>query len=159
MDIKIGFGFDVHRFTSGDNLRLCGIDIHFNKKLLGHSDADVALHALTDALFGALGIGDIGTWFPPSEKKWKNAESVIFLDFANNKVLNTGYKISNIDLTIICEEPKISPHTKAMRQFLSKVLNLDVNRINIKATTTENLGFTGRKEGIASQCAVLLLKI
>ena len=158
MDIKIGFGFDVHRFSSGNNLRICGVDIPFDKKLLGHSDADVALHALTDALLGALGIGDIGTWFPPSEKKWKDANSIIFLDFSLNEVLNSGYKISNIDLTIICEEPKISPHTKAMRKFLSKSLKLEVNRINIKATTTESLGFTGRKEGIASQCAVILLK-
>ncbi len=158
MDIKIGFGFDVHSFVSGKNLRLCGVDIPFNKKLLGHSDADVVLHALTDALLGALGIGDIGTWFPPSEKKWKDADSIIFLDFSLNEVLKNGYKISNIDLTIICEEPRINPYTKPMREFLSKSLDLDVNRINIKATTTENLGFTGRKEGIAAQCAVLLLK-
>ncbi len=158
MDIRVGSGFDVHRFTSGNCLRLCGIDIEFNKRLLGHSDADVALHALTDALLGALGKGDIGTWFPPTDPKWKNVDSAIFLDFACEEVRKNGYIISNIDLTIICEEPRIKPYSESMKGFLMSTLNLENQRINIKATTTEGLGFTGRKDGIASQCSVILIK-
>ena len=158
MDVRVGNGFDVHKFTDGNILRLCGININFHKKLAGHSDADVALHALTDALFGAIAEGDIGTWFPPTEPKWKNADSSIFLKCANEEVGRKGFKISNIDLTIICEEPKISCYSDDMTQFLSSALNLSVERINLKATTTEQLGFTGRKEGIAALCTVMLVE-
>ena len=158
MDVRIGNGFDVHKFTDGTNLRLCGININFHKKLAGHSDADVALHALTDALFGAIGTGDIGTWFPPTEPKWKNADSSIFLTCANKEVGKKGFEISNIDLTIICEEPKITCYSDDMTQFLSSALNLSVERINLKATTTEQLGFAGRKEGIAALCTVMLVE-
>ena len=158
MDMKIGHGFDVHRFKKGKVLRLCGIDIEFDKKLDGHSDADVALHALTDALLGALGKGDIGRWFPPSDERWKDADSSIFLKFANDKMYQEGYSISNIDLTIICEQPKINQYSEKMKKWLKKILKLDLDTINIKATTTERLGFTGRKEGIAVLCTVLLVK-
>ena len=158
MDVRVGNGFDVHKFTDGNILRLCGININFHKKLAGHSDADVALHALTDALFGAIAEGDIGTWFPPTEPKWKNADSSIFLKCANEEVGKKGFKISNIDLTIICEEPKISCYSDDMTQFLSTTLNLSIDRINVKATTTEQLGFTGRKEGIAALCTVMLVE-
>ena len=158
MDVRVGNGFDVHKFTDGTILRLCGINIDFHKKLAGHSDADVALHALTDALFGALGKGDIGTWFPPTEPKWKNADSSIFLTCANEEIDKKGFKISNIDLTIICEEPKINCYSDDMIQFLSNTLNLSLDRINLKATTTEQLGFTGRKEGIAALCTVMLVE-
>ena len=158
MDMKIGHGFDVHRFKKGNLLRLCGIDIEFDRELDGHSDADVALHALTDALLGALGKGDIGRWFPPSDERWKDADSSIFLKFANDKMYQEGYSISNIDLTIICEQPKINQYSEKMKKWLKKILKLDLDTINIKATTTESLGFTGRKEGIAVLCTVLLVK-
>ncbi|MFL2806483.1 MAG: 2-C-methyl-D-erythritol 2,4-cyclodiphosphate synthase [Paracoccaceae bacterium] len=158
MEVRVGNGFDVHKFTDGNILRLCGININFHKKLAGHSDADVALHALTDALFGAIAEGDIGTWFPPTESKWKNADSSIFLKCANEEVGKKGFKISNIDLTIICEEPKINCYSDDMKQFLSSTLNLSFDRINVKATTTEQLGFTGRKEGIAALCTVMLVE-
>ena len=157
MDIRVGNGFDVHKFTTGNNLKLCGINIKFHQGLTGHSDADVALHALTDALLGAIGKGDIGIWFPPTDPKWKNADSSIFLKFANQEITKQDYRISNIDLTIICEEPKINLYSKDMTKFLSKVLDLNIDRINVKATTTEKLGFTGRKEGIAAQCIAVLL--
>ena len=158
MEVRVGNGFDVHKFTDGNILRLCGININFHKKLAGHSDADVALHALTDALFGAIAEGDIGNWFPPTEPKWKNADSSIFLKCANEEVGKKGFKISNIDLTIICEEPKITCYSDDMTQFLSSALNLSFDRINVKATTTERLGFTGRKEGIAALCTVMLVE-
>ena len=158
MDVRVGNGFDVHKFTDGNILRLCGININFHKKLVGHSDADVALHAFTDALFGAIADGDIGTWFPPTEPKWTNADSSIFLKCANEEVGKKGFKISNIDLTIICEEPKITCYSYDMTQFLSSTLNLSLDRINVKATTTEQLGFTGRKEGIAALCTVMLVE-
>ena len=158
MDMRIGHGFDVHRFKKGNLLQLCGIDIKFDKELDGHSDADVALHALTDALLGALGKGDIGRWFPPSDERWKDADSSIFLKFVNDKMHQEGYSISNIDLTIICEQPKINQYSEKMKKWLKKTLKLDLDAINIKATTTERLGFTGRKEGIAVLCTVLLVK-
>ena len=155
---RIGTGFDVHAFEPGNNLYLCGVKIPFDKSLAGHSDADVALHALTDALFGAIGKGDIGTWFPPTEPKWKNADSSVFLICASEEVGKMGFKISNIDLTIICEEPKINHYSNDMKQFLAHTLKLSIDRINVKATTTEQLGFTGRKEGIAALCTVILLE-
>jgi 2-C-methyl-D-erythritol 4-phosphate cytidylyltransferase/2-C-methyl-D-erythritol 2,4-cyclodiphosphate synthase len=130
---------------------LGGIKIPHNKALRGHSDADAALHALTDALLGAIGEGDIGDHFPPSDDQWKNAPSDIFLKHAAKLVAKKGGRITNVDLTIICEAPRIGPHREAMRNNIAKLLGLDVGRISVKATTTEKLGFTGRGEGIAAQ--------
>ncbi len=150
-ETRIGSGFDVHAFEEGDAVILCGIKIPFEHQLKGHSDADVAMHALTDAIYGALGAGDIGQHFPPSDRQWKGAASSIFLKHAVDLLTKCGGKIINTDLTIICEQPKISPHQEAMRQNLSQIMDIDAHRISIKATTTEGLGFTGRGEGIAAQ--------
>ena len=154
---RIGSGFDVHRFTDGDLITLCGVEIPYSKKLSGHSDADVALHALTDALLGAIGDGDIGQHFPPSDAQWKGVNSSIFVNHALSLIKNLGGEISNVDLTLICEEPKIGPHRDAMRQSIAQMLKLDLARVSVKATTTEKLGFTGRGEGIAAQASVLVL--
>ncbi|MCF6197807.1 MAG: bifunctional 2-C-methyl-D-erythritol 4-phosphate cytidylyltransferase/2-C-methyl-D-erythritol 2,4-cyclodiphosphate synthase [Hyphomicrobiaceae bacterium] len=151
METRFGSGFDVHAFEEGDGVTLCGIKIPFDRQLKGHSDADVAMHALTDALYGALGKGDIGQHFPPSDIQWKGVASSVFLKHAVELVTKRGGKIINTDLTIICEQPKISPHQEAMRQNISKIIGIEAHRIAIKATTTEGLGFTGRKEGIAAQ--------
>lgn len=149
-DIRTAMGYDVHQLVDGTAVTLCGVVIPHTHKLKGHSDADVALHALTDALLATLGDGDIGVHFPPSEAKWKGAESKIFLAYAADKVKEKGGKINNIDITLICEAPKISPHVSAMKLFLQDILALELNRISIKATTNETLGFIGRQEGIAS---------
>jgi len=151
---RIGSGFDVHRFCEGAQVTLCGIQIAHDKSLKGHSDADVAMHALTDALLGSMALGDIGRHFPPSDDTWKGANSEIFLSKANDLVAEAGGKITNIDLTIICENPKIGPHSQAMRENISAVLGVSFERVSIKATTTEGLGFTGRGEGIAAQATV-----
>lgn len=150
-ETRTGFGFDVHRFEAGDAVRLCGVDIPFDQKLKGHSDADVGLHALTDAILGAVGEGDIGQHFPPTEAKWKGAESHIFLAHAGDLVRNKNAAIVNVDVTIICEAPKVGPHRQAMTARIAEILNIDAGRVNVKATTTERLGFTGRGEGIAAQ--------
>jgi 2-C-methyl-D-erythritol 4-phosphate cytidylyltransferase/2-C-methyl-D-erythritol 2,4-cyclodiphosphate synthase len=157
MKFKVGSGFDVHQFEAGDGVILCGVKIPHNKKLKGHSDADCAMHALTDAILGAIGAGDIGEHFPPSDNQWKNANSEIFLLHAQKLALKQGYHINNIDITIISEEPKITPHKSAMRSNLAKILNLSEEQINVKATTTEGLGFTGRREGLAAQAIVSLV--
>ncbi len=156
-DIRTGNGFDVHAFCEGDGIWLCGIKIPHDKTLKGHSDADVAMHAITDALYGALAEGDIGTWFPPSEAQWKGAASHIFLEHAMGRVAANGFVVSNIDCTIICEAPKIGPHAQTMREELSKITGIDVARISVKATTSEQLGFTGRREGIASSATATLV--
>ncbi|PCI43632.1 MAG: bifunctional 2-C-methyl-D-erythritol 4-phosphate cytidylyltransferase/2-C-methyl-D-erythritol 2,4-cyclodiphosphate synthase [Alphaproteobacteria bacterium] len=153
-DIRTGLGFDVHAFEAGDNVILGGITIPHDQKLKGHSDADVALHALTDALLGAIGDGDIGTHFPPSDDKWKGSSSDIFLKYAHKLLKEKDGIISNIDLTLICEAPKIGPHAQAIRDNIAEILSLAPTRISIKATTTEKLGFTGRGEGIAAQAIV-----
>ena len=158
MLVRVGNGFDVHKFTSAKKLRLCGIDIDFDRGLSGHSDADVGLHALTDAILGALGKGDIGIWFPPSDNQWKNADSKIFLEFANDALNESCLKISNIDITIICEQPKVSDYSMMMKKKLANMLLIKTSQINIKGTTTEKLGFTGREEGIACLCTVLLVE-
>lgn len=150
-ETRTGFGFDVHRFEDGDAVRLCGVDIPFNQKLKGHSDADVGLHALTDAILGAIGEGDIGHHFPPTEAKWKGAESHIFLAHAGDLVRQHGAVIVNVDVTLICEAPKVGPHRAAMAARIAEILDIDLGRVNVKATTTERLGFTGRGEGIAAQ--------
>ena len=152
-DIRTGQGFDVHAFTNDKNTtRLCGVDIPFHMGLKGHSDADVALHALCDALLGTIGAGDIGDLFPPSENKWKGADSFIFVKEALRKIDEHNGRLCHIDLTIICEMPKIGPHKTEMKQKLCDFLKLPATHVNIKATTTEKLGFTGRGEGIAAMC-------
>lgn len=150
-DNRSGLGFDVHAFEEGDQVILGGVKIPHDQKLKGHSDADVALHAVTDALLGAIGAGDIGQHFPPGDDQWKNASSDIFLKHAVQLIKDNGGIISNIDLTIICEAPKIAPHSPEIRQNIANILNLEPSRVSIKATTTESLGFTGRREGIAAQ--------
>lgn len=154
--IKIGNGFDVHKFATGNSVILCGVEIPHTHKLEGHSDADVALHALTDALLGTIGAGDIGTHFPPSDDKWKGAKSDIFVKHAVELIEQKDGNISNIDITIICEAPKIGKFRQEMVDNLSLITGVNPENINIKATTTEGLGFTGRKEGIASMCSVLI---
>ncbi len=156
---RIGTGFDVHAFKPGNKVNLCGVEIPFNRSLAGHSDADVALHALTDAILGALALGDIGLHFPDSDPRWKDSNSEIFLTWCIKEAKKRNYEISNIDLTIICEKPKINSHRERLILNLSKICSLDQNKINVKATTTERLGFTGREEGIASICSILLNEI
>ena len=155
-EIRIGQGFDVHRLVAGEELWLCGIQIPHDKGLAGHSDADVALHSIVDALLGAIGDGDIGTHFPPSDPQWKGAASPLFVEHAVNLVEEAGYAICNVDLTLICEEPKIGPHRDAMRARLAELLRVQPSQLSVKATTTERLGFTGRGEGIAAQAMVSL---
>ncbi len=158
MDIRIGNGFDVHKFGEGDHVTLCGIRIPHDQGLVGHSDADVAMHTITDALFGALAEGDIGQWFPPSEDEWKGANSAIFLTKAVERVAARGFAISNVDCTIICERPKIGPNALKMRERMAALLGIEIERISIKATTSEKLGFTGRGEGIAAMATTTLVK-
>ena len=155
-DIRVGNGFDTHRFVAGDHVRLCGVNIAADAALAGHSDADVALHAVTDALLGAISEGDIGSHFPPADVRWQNADSQIFLAHAVDLIQKMGGAIGNIDLTLICERPKIAPHRKIMRDQLAQLLSLAPNRVSIKATTTERLGFTGRGEGIAAQATAVV---
>ena len=148
---RTGLGFDVHRFAEGEELWLGGVLIPHDKGLSGHSDADVVLHALTDALLGAIGEGDIGQHFPPSDPQWRGAPSSRFLDHARGLIDGRGGRIDHVDVTLICEQPKIGPHRAAMRQSVADLLRLPLARVSIKATTTERLGFTGRGEGIAAQ--------
>ena len=157
-DIRIGNGFDVHKLTKGKSIRLCGLDIEHDASLLGHSDADVALHSLTDAILGALAKGDIGRWFPPTDPRWKNQESLIFLQKALSLVKDQNFELSNIDLTFICERPKIEKYQDKMTRNLVDICCIGHDRINIKATTSEKLGFTGREEGIAVLTSILLIK-
>ena len=157
LPVRIGSGFDVHRLAQGESLWLCGVTIDSTVGLVGHSDADVALHALTDAVLGALAEGDIGTHFPPSDPQWRGASSDRFLQHAVALAQERGYAIGNVDLTLICEVPKIGPHREAMRKRLAELLGVDTTAISVKATTTERLGFTGREEGIAAQASVTLI--
>jgi 2-C-methyl-D-erythritol 4-phosphate cytidylyltransferase/2-C-methyl-D-erythritol 2,4-cyclodiphosphate synthase len=156
-DVRTGTGFDVHRFTAGDGVWLCGIRIAHTSGLEGHSDADVGLHALTDALLGAIGDGDIGQHFPPSDMRWKGAASHVFLADARRRVAALGGTISNVDVTLLCEAPKIAPHRQAMRERIAAVLGIAVTRVGVKATTTEGLGFTGRREGIAAMATATVI--
>ncbi|MBO9725516.1 MAG: bifunctional 2-C-methyl-D-erythritol 4-phosphate cytidylyltransferase/2-C-methyl-D-erythritol 2,4-cyclodiphosphate synthase [Novosphingobium sp.] len=157
--IRVGTGYDVHRLEEGEELWLCGVKIEHTHGLSGHSDADVAIHALVDALLGAVGRGDIGQHFPPSDPQWKGAASDRFLAHAGKLVAEAGYALGNADVTIICEAPKIGPHREAMRARLAEILAVDPSLISVKATTTEKLGFTGRSEGIACQAAVSLVRM
>ena len=154
---RVGQGFDVHRLVEGEELWLCGVKLDHTHGLAGHSDADVALHAITDAVLGAIGDGDIGTHFPPSDPQWVGARSAQFLEHAVKLADKAGYALGNIDLTIICEAPKIGPHRPAMRAEVSRITGLVENAVSIKATTTERLGFTGRGEGIGAQAIVGLV--
>lgn len=153
---RIGSGFDVHGFAPGDGVTLCGVCIPHTAQLAGHSDADVAWHALTDAILGALGAGDIGDHFPPTDPQWKGAASRIFLSRAADMVREAGFAIGNCDITVICEAPKVKPHREDMRALTADVLSIPIEKVSVKATTTEGLGFTGRGEGIAAQASVLL---
>ncbi|EAQ30217.1 bifunctional enzyme 2-C-methyl-D-erythritol 4-phosphatecytidylyltransferase and 2-C-methyl-D-erythritol [Erythrobacter sp. NAP1] len=153
---RIGQGYDVHRLAEGEELWLCGVKLEHTHGLAGHSDADVALHAITDAVLGAIGNGDIGTHFPPSDDQWAGARSGQFLEHAVKLAEEAGYALGNIDLTLICEAPKIGPHRPAMRAEVARITGLGEDAVSIKATTTEKLGFTGRGEGIAAQAIVAL---
>jgi len=155
--VRTGMGFDVHRLAEGEDLWLCGVKIEHTKGLAGHSDADVAIHALVDALLGAVAAGDIGDHFPPSDPQWRGAASDRFLAHAAALVAEAGYAIGNIDVTIICEAPRIGPHKAAMRARLAAILAIDIDRVSVKATTTERLGFTGRGEGIAAQAVASVI--
>jgi 2-C-methyl-D-erythritol 4-phosphate cytidylyltransferase/2-C-methyl-D-erythritol 2,4-cyclodiphosphate synthase len=153
---RMGQGFDAHRFGPGEAVWLCGVRIDHDRSLIGHSDADAGLHALTDALLGAIGEGDIGDHFPPTDPRWKGVDSAVFLSHAADLIRAKGGRIINVDVTLICERPRIKPHRAAMRERLAALLALPLDRVSVKATTTEGMGFTGRGEGLAAQavCAV-----
>lgn len=157
MDIRIGNGFDVHAVCSGDHVMLCGIKIPCSFSLAGHSDADVGLHALTDAILGALCLGDIGQHFPPNDPRWKGADSAQFLKHAARLAHEHNFRINHVDVTFLGESPKISPHREAMQQKISQVLGIKAHHISIKATTTEKLGFIGRGEGLAALATATLI--
>ena len=158
MDIRVGNGFDVHRFGPGDHVTLCGVVVPHGRALQGHSDADVGMHALTDAIYGAIADGDIGRHFPPTDPKWKDADSRIFLEHAIAQAAALGFTLSNADITLICEAPKIAPHAGAMARALARIIGVAADRISVKATTSERLGFTGREEGIAASATATLIK-
>lgn len=162
-ETRVGMGFDVHKFCApkspdDNHIMICGVAVPHPYSLEGHSDADVGLHAAVDAILGAVAKGDIGTHFPPSEAKWKGADSAIFLRHAKNILDEIDASVVNIDITIICEKPKILPHCNKMRETIAKILDIEIGRVSVKATTTEGLGFTGRKEGIAAQ-AITNIKV
>ena len=150
-ETRTGSGYDVHRFAPGDRVWLCGVPVPHDSALEGHSDADVAQHALTDAILGAIAAGDIGRHFPPTDPRWKGAASHLFLSHAAGLVAGLGGRIVNVDVTIVCERPKVGPHRAAMQARLAEILGVDQDRVSVKATTTEGLGFAGRREGIAAQ--------
>ncbi len=154
---RIGTGFDVHALVEGRKTIICGVEIPHEKGLAGHSDADVGIHALCDAIYGALAEGDIGRHFPPTEDDWKDADSARFLRHAAARIKARGGRLANADITIICERPKIKPHAASMQARLAELMGVAEGRISVKATTTEQLGFTGRGEGIAAQAAVIVL--
>lgn len=159
LDVRTGNGFDVHRFGPGDNVMLCGVRIAHSRGLQGHSDADVGLHTITDAIYGALAEGDIGQHFPPSDPQWKGVESHVFLRHAVALSAQMGFAITHVDCTLICEEPKIGPHAAVMRDKLAELIEITRDRISVKATTSEQLGFTGRREGIACMATATLIKL
>lgn len=158
MDVRLGNGYDVHAFTDGDHVWLCGVKVAHDRALLGHSDADVGMHALTDAIYGALAEGDIGRHFPPSDPQWKGAASHIFLRHAAELMRARGYALGNCDVTLVCERPKIGPHAAAMQAALAAIMGVDTGRVGVKATTSERLGFTGREEGIAALATACLVR-
>ena len=158
MDVRMGNGYDVHAFCEGDHVWLCGVKVPHSRGLLGHSDADVGMHALTDAIYGALAEGDIGRHFPPSDPQWKGAASHIFLSHAVGLAAERGYRLGNCDVTLVCERPKIGPHAVAMQAELARIMGVEAGRVSVKATTSERLGFTGREEGIAALATATLVK-
>ena len=158
MTVRLGNGYDVHAFTEGDHVWLCGVRVAHDRALLGHSDADVGMHALTDAIYGALAEGDIGRHFPPSDPQWKGAASHIFLRHAAGLMRARGYALANCDVTLVCERPKIGPHAAAMQAALAEIMEVPVDRVSVKATTSERLGFTGREEGIAALATACLVQ-
>ena len=155
-DIRTGTGYDVHRFMTGDHVWLCGVKVPHEFGLFGHSDADPGLHALTDALLGALGSADIGVHFPPTDPRWCGAPSHLFLTYAASLVKERGGMVSHVDVTLICEQPKVAPHRESMRARIAEILAIDISRVSVKATTTEGLGFTGRREGLAAQAVATI---
>ena len=157
MDIRLGNGYDVHRFGPGDHVTLCGVKLPFDRGLDGHSDADVGMHAVTDAIYGALAQGDIGRHFPPSDPQWKGAASEIFLRHAVELAASMGYRIANADCTLVSEFPKIGPHAAAMQAEMARIMGIEPSRVSVKATTSEQLGFTGRGEGIAALATAALV--
>ena len=157
--MRIGLGYDVHKLVEGRDLIIGGVNITHEKGLLGHSDADVLIHAIMDGMLGALALGDIGKHFPDNDEKYKGANSMKLLEYVNELIESKGYKVSNIDSIIIAQSPKMAPHIENMRKNISQTLNTNIENISVKATTEEGLGFTGAKEGIASQSICLLRKI
>ncbi len=157
LDVRSGTGFDVHRFGPGDHVMLCGVKIPHPQGLIGHSDADVGLHAITDAIYGALAEGDIGRHFPPSDPQWAGTDSRVFLEHAAARAATRNFRIGNIDCTVICEQPKIAPHASVMVRTVAEIAAADPDRVSVKATTSEQLGFTGRGEGIAALASVTLI--
>jgi 2-C-methyl-D-erythritol 2,4-cyclodiphosphate synthase len=156
---RIGHGFDVHKFGDGDHLVLGGVRIPYDKSFIAHSDGDVALHALSDALLGAAALGDIGRHFPDTDAQYKGADSRNLLRSVVSKIHSAGYKVGNVDITIVAQAPKMAPHIEQMRAHIAADLQVDVGAVNVKATTTEQLGYTGRKEGIAVHAVALLLNV
>lgn len=154
---RVGFGYDVHALEVGRPLTLCGVSLAHTHGLVGHSDADVGIHALCDAIYGALVEGDIGRHFPPSDEQWRGADSAVFLAHAASRIAARSGVLTSADITLLCEKPRISPHADAMRDRLGAILGVGIDRISIKATTNERIGFVGREEGIAAQAAVLVL--
>lgn len=158
MTIRIGVGYDVHAFATGRSLVLGGVTIPFEFGLSGHSDADTVIHAIVDALLGAAALGDIGQHFPSSDERWKNRPSSVFLDYTYDLLCQQHYVISNVDATIVAERPKLTPHVQAMRIHIAEHLHLSIEQVSVKATTTDGLGFAGRKEGIACYAVALIEK-
>lgn len=158
MELRIGQGFDVHRLVEGRKLIVCGVEIPYNLGLLGHSDADVAIHALCDALLGAAAMGDIGTLFPDNDPKYEGADSRVLLRHVVRLLSDAGYSIGNADITIIAQAPKMRPYIDAMREVMAQDMSVAVDAVSVKATTTERLGFTGRGEGIAAQAVALIAR-
>lgn len=156
---RIGQGFDVHAFGEGDHVMLGGVRVPHDRGILAHSDGDVALHALCDALLGALALGDIGRHFPPSDPQWKGADSRAFVRHCAGLLRERGWQAGNVDVTVICERPKVGPHATAMREVIAQDLGLEIDAVSVKATTTETLGFAGRGEGIAAQAVCLLVRV
>ena len=157
--MRVGLGYDVHKLVEGRKLIIGGVDIPHEKGLLGHSDADVLTHAVMDSILGALALGDIGKHFPDTDERFKGADSIKLLEHVYTLITDMGYKINNIDCTIIAQSPKMAPHIANMRENIAKTLNTSIDNINVKATTEEGLGFTGAKEGIAAQSICLLVKV
>ncbi|URL57276.1 2-C-methyl-D-erythritol 2,4-cyclodiphosphate synthase [Luteibacter flocculans] len=156
--MRIGQGFDVHAFGEGDHVMLGGVRVPHARGVLAHSDGDVVLHALCDALLGALALGDIGKHFPPSDETWRGADSRQFVRAVAAMLAERGYVLGNADITVICEAPKVGPHAQAIREVIATDLGVELDRISVKATTTETLGFTGRREGIAALATVLVVR-